>query len=89
MLIEQVDDSACSAHHAGEPSGVLLAMGYDEQSARGLIRVSLGRFITQEQVLRCLKILETAVASTIRPRALKVFAGLESLHEQDFERANC
>ena len=33
--------SACSAHHAGEPSSVLLAMGYDENQARGLIRVSL------------------------------------------------
>jgi cysteine desulfurase len=42
--------SACSAHHAGEPSGVLLAMGYDPESARGLIRVSLGRFNTRLEV---------------------------------------
>lgn len=81
--------SACNAHHAGEPSGVLLAMGYDEESARGLIRVSLGRFNTQEQVLRFLKILEATVAGTLRPRALTASAGLESVHEQDLERANC
>jgi cysteine desulfurase len=58
--------SACSAHHAGEPSGVLLAMGYDPGTARGLIRVSLGRFNTRLEVdiflqklkeaLRCLTI---------------------------------
>jgi len=41
--------SACSAHHAGEPSGVLLAMGYDAEQARGLIRISLGRFNTRAQ----------------------------------------
>jgi cysteine desulfurase len=28
--------SACSAHHSGQPSSVLLAMGYDEESARGI-----------------------------------------------------
>ena len=49
--------SACSAHHAGEPSGVLLAMGCDAESARGLIRVSLGRFTTQEEVRGFVQIL--------------------------------
>jgi cysteine desulfurase len=49
--------SACSAHHSGEPSGVLLAMGYDAERARGLIRVSLGRFNTQQEVDRFLEIL--------------------------------
>jgi len=55
--------SACSAHHSGEPSAVLLAMGYDAQSARGLIRVSLGRFNTQQQVDRFLDVLSSAVAA--------------------------
>ncbi len=55
--------SACSAHHSGEPSGVLLAMGYDEESARGLIRVSLGRFNTREEVDRFLDVLSNAVAT--------------------------
>ena len=54
--------SACSAHHAGEPSGVLLAMGYDSEQARGLLRVSLGRFNTQQEVDRFLEILPRAVA---------------------------
>jgi cysteine desulfurase len=55
--------SACSAHHSGAPSDVLLAMGYDEHSARGLIRVSLGRFNTQQQVDRFLDVLSSAVAA--------------------------
>jgi cysteine desulfurase len=55
--------SACSAHHSGEPSGVLLAMGYDQEQARGLVRVSLGRFNTQQEVSRFLEILQRAVAS--------------------------
>ncbi len=53
--------SACSAHHSGEPSGVLLAMGYDKESARGLIRVSLGRFNTQTEVDLFLRALRSAV----------------------------
>ncbi len=55
--------SACSAQHAGEPSGVLLAMGYDSEQARGLLRISLGRFNTQAEVDRFLEILPRAVAS--------------------------
>ncbi len=54
--------SACSANHSGEPSGLLLAMGYDAEQARGLIRVSLGRFNTQDEVERFLEILPRAVA---------------------------
>jgi len=54
--------SACNAHHASEPSGVLLAMGYDAESARGLIRASLGRFNTQAEVDRFLDILSSAVS---------------------------
>ena len=55
--------SACSAHHAGEPSSVLLAMGYDAESARGLIRVSLGRFNTRREVDRFLDVLSNAVSA--------------------------
>ncbi len=56
--------SACNAHHAGEPSGVLLAMGYDDAQARGLIRVTLGRFNTEGEVERFLEIVtETAGAA--------------------------
>jgi cysteine desulfurase len=59
--------SACSAHHSGEPSTVLLAMGWDSESARGLIRLSLGRFNTLEEVDRFLGILHR-VADPV-PRA--------------------
>jgi cysteine desulfurase len=58
--------SACSANHSGEPSGVLLAMGYDDERARGLLRVSLGRFNTQQEVDRFLEILPRAVAALSR-----------------------
>lgn len=55
--------SACSAHHSGQPSGVLLAMGYDEEIARGLIRVSLGRFNTQAEVDHFLQALREALTT--------------------------
>jgi cysteine desulfurase len=55
--------SACSGNHAGEPSSVLLAMGYDAESARGLIRVSLGRFNTQQEVDGFLDVLSSAVSA--------------------------
>lgn len=54
--------SACSADHSGEPSGVLLAMGYNDEQARGLLRVSLGRFNTQQEVDRFLEVLPLVVA---------------------------
>ena len=55
--------SACSARHSGEPSGVLLAMGYDAERARGLLRLTLGRFNTQAEVDRFLNILSDALAT--------------------------
>jgi len=55
--------SACSANHSGEPSAVLLAMGYDNERARGLLRLSLGRFNTQPEVDRFLEILPQVVAA--------------------------
>jgi len=64
--------SACSAHHSGEPSGVLLAMGYDAERARGLLRLSLGRFNTQAEIDRFLEILPRAITTlteTDPPRA--------------------
>lgn len=41
--------SACSSQSI-DPSHVLLAMGLDEQQARGAIRISFGRFNTDEDV---------------------------------------
>jgi cysteine desulfurase len=54
--------SACNAHHADKPSGVLLAMGFDPERARGLVRVTLGRFNTEAEVNRFLEILQKFIA---------------------------
>jgi len=53
--------SACNAHHADKPSHVLLAMGYDSERARGLVRITLGRFNTEAEVDRFLEILTRLV----------------------------
>jgi cysteine desulfurase len=58
--------SACSAHHAGEPSSVLLAMGFDPVGARGSLRITLGRFSTDADIDRLLEVLPEAVES-LRP----------------------
>ncbi len=55
--------SACSAHHAGEPSHVLQAMGFDPVRARGSLRLTLGRGNTDEEVDRFLSALVRAVGS--------------------------
>ena len=55
--------SACSANHSGEPSIVLLSMGHDAESARGLIRVSFGRFNTEQEVDRFLHVLSNAISA--------------------------
>jgi len=54
--------SACNAHHADKPSHVLLAMGFDDERARGLVRITLGRFNTDAEVDRFLEILPKLVA---------------------------
>jgi cysteine sulfinate desulfinase/cysteine desulfurase-like protein len=48
-------------------------MGYDDERARGLLRVSLGRFNTQQEVDRFLEIL---------PRAVATLCGTENQHER-------
>ncbi len=58
--------SACSAIHAGQPSHVLAALGFDPLKARGSLRISLGRFNTMDEANRFLKVLPRAVAS-LRP----------------------
>jgi cysteine desulfurase len=55
--------SACSAHHAGEPSYVLRAMGFDFFRARGSLRISLGRFNTDSEVDRFLEVFPSVAAS--------------------------
>jgi cysteine desulfurase len=58
--------SACSAIHAGGPSHVLEALGFDPLKARGSLRISLGRFNTMEEADRFLEVLPRAVAA-LRP----------------------
>ena len=58
--------SACSAIHAGQPSHVLEALGFDALKARGSLRISLGRFNTRDEADRFLEVLPQAVAS-LRP----------------------
>ena len=41
--------SACSAHNAGQPSYILMAMGMDPVRARGSLRMTLGRFNTDHE----------------------------------------
>ena len=69
--------SACSANHSGEPSPVVLAMGYDRERARGLIRISLGRFNTEQEVERFIEILVREVAA-LNPAATRVPAPLQT-----------
>ena len=75
-LLQALDDagvavssgSACSAQHASKPSSVLLAMGFDAERARGLLRVTLGRFNTSAEVERFLCILPRSVAALGPPK---------------------
>ena len=55
--------SACSSSHAGEPSHVLEAMGYDAFRARGSLRITLGRFNTLQEMERFVDVLPRAVQS--------------------------
>jgi cysteine desulfurase len=55
--------SACSALHAGEPSHVLEALGFDAFKSRGSLRISMGRFNTFDEAARLLEVLPRAVSS--------------------------
>lgn len=67
--------SACSASHAGEPSYILLAMGFDPVRARGSLRITLGRFNTIEEVDRFLELLPAAIGR-LRPMASRTATGV-------------
>ena len=58
--------SACSTNHAGQPSHVLQAIGFNPIKARGSLRITLGRFNTMEEAQRLLEILPGVVRS-LRP----------------------
>ena len=96
-LLEALDEagvavsagSACSANHSGEPSSVLLAMGYDAESARGLIRISMGRFNTQQEVDRFLDVLSSAVSTLPGTAVSASLPALANSAEVAFEHADC
>lgn len=54
--------SACSSGHGGARVSVLEAMGFDAQRARGLLRVTLGRFNTEDEVSRFVDTLSRLMA---------------------------
>ncbi len=65
--------SACSAHRASEPSSVLTAIGFDAIRARGALRISLGRFNTNDDVDRFLNVFPN-IARSLRPVTTFAFA---------------
>lgn len=77
--------SACSAHHASEPSYVMLAMGFDPLRARGSLRITLGRFNTEAEVDRFLDILPQVVAA-LRPISSRIPASDIALNHSNTYR---
>lgn len=65
--------SACSSHHAGQPSYILMAMGFDPVRSRGSLRITLGRFNTDAEVDTFLEILPRLV-NEMRPVTSRSFA---------------
>ena len=65
--------SACSSHHAGQPSYILLAMGLGEEQARGSLRITLGRFTTESEVDAFVEALPRAIGN-LSPVASHEFA---------------
>jgi len=61
----EISASTGSACHEGssEPSAVLRAMGVEERIARGAVRLSLGRFTTEEEVNCAVRLLVEGAAS--------------------------
>jgi cysteine desulfurase len=64
--------SACSSHHAGQPSYILMAMGMDPVRARGSLRITLGRFNTDAEVDTFLDVLPRLVGE-MRPVTSRSF----------------
>jgi cysteine desulfurase len=60
--------SACSTGSA-RPSASLLAMGYDQDRARGLVRLSLGPATTEDEMAEAGDVLVTALGQLRRHRA--------------------
>ena len=54
--------SACSSNHAGQAPQSLVSMGFDPFKARGSLRITLGRFNTEDDVEEFIRELPIAVA---------------------------
>ncbi len=67
--------SACSSHHAGQPSYILMAMGMDAVRARGSLRITLGRFNTDLEVDTFLEVLPR-LTENLRHITSKSFAAV-------------
>ncbi|HET9910954.1 MAG TPA: cysteine desulfurase family protein [Anaerolineales bacterium] len=67
--------SACSSHHAGQPSYILMAMGMDPVRARGSLRITLGRFNTDPEVDAFLNVLPRLVKD-LHPITSRSFASV-------------
>jgi cysteine desulfurase len=67
--------SACSSHHAGQPSYILLAMGLDTERARGSLRITLGRFTTDLEVDAFIQALPRAIGN-LKPAQAYELAGV-------------
>ena len=65
--------SACSSHHASQPSYILMAMGMNAIQARGSLRITLGRFNTAQETGRFVEVLTKLVAE-LRPVTSRSFA---------------
>ncbi|HMB24760.1 MAG TPA: cysteine desulfurase family protein [Anaerolineales bacterium] len=65
--------SACSSHHAGQSSYILMAMGMDPVRARGSLRITLGRFNTDQEVDTFLQVLPGLVKN-LHPITSRNFA---------------
>jgi cysteine desulfurase len=65
--------SACSSHHAGQPSTILMAMGMDTEQSRGSLRITLGRFSSDQEVDIFLEALPRAIGN-LRPVTSHEFA---------------
>jgi cysteine desulfurase len=55
--------SACSSHHSGQPSYILMAMGMDSMQSRGSLRITLGRFTTESEVDTFIEALPRAIGN--------------------------
>ena len=59
--------SACTTQVV-EPSHVLLALGHDEERAHSSIRIGLGRFNTEEEVVYAMKQIVSSIETLSRFR---------------------